>query len=131
MRPISRIEELESIVLKALAPNSVTTGTRTGASWRLAISRALLTKQELVDATTLEAVISEFVVRENTRPGLSEVPPPMPQAEEPPANRTIAAAPMALVGGSAAAIAADSPAARRSPSAASLPEGGARGACVV
>jgi serine/threonine protein kinase/tetratricopeptide (TPR) repeat protein len=109
--------ELESIVLKALAPQRDDRYPN-GRELALAISRALLTKQELVDATTLEAVISEFVVRENTRPGLSEVPPAMPAAEESPANRTIAAVPMAL-GGAQAIAPAPLP---EEPQAASLPE---------
>jgi len=90
--------ELEVIVLKALAPSRGDRYTN-GRDLAGAIGRALLTKQQLVDATTLEAVIGEFVVRENTRPGLSEVPPPVQlAAEEPAGNRTIAAAPMALGG---------------------------------
>jgi tetratricopeptide (TPR) repeat protein len=91
--------ELEAIVLKALAsqrddrfPN--------GRELAAAIGRALLVKQVLVDATTLEAVIGEFVVRENTRPGLSELPPALAvlSGDDGAGNRTIAAAPMALVG---------------------------------
>ena len=90
--------ELETIVHKALAPGREDRF-QNGRELAAAIGRALLGRQELVDATTLEAVIGEFVVRENTRPGLSEVPPPghaPPAVEDAPGNRTIAAAPMAL-----------------------------------
>lgn len=92
--------ELEGIVMRALAPTRDARFAN-GRDLASAIGRALLTKQELVDATTLEAVISEFVVRENTRPGLSELPPaghPAPARDEPAGNRTIAAVPMALGG---------------------------------
>jgi tetratricopeptide (TPR) repeat protein len=103
--------ELEAIVMKALAP-ARDDRFANGREFAAAIGRALLGKQELVDATTLEAVIAEFVVRENTRPGLSEVPPPiaaMAPVDEP-GNRTIAAVPMALLGaGPAADSAADEP----------------------
>jgi serine/threonine protein kinase/tetratricopeptide (TPR) repeat protein len=93
--------ELEAIVVKALAPAREDRFAN-GRELAAAIGRALLVKQVLVDATTLEAVIAEFVVRENTRPGLSELPPPglaPVQPEGPAGNRTIAAVPMALGGG--------------------------------
>ena len=101
--------ELEPIVLKALAP--LREGRFSdGREFAAAIGRALLTKQVLVDASTLEAVIADFVVRENTRPGLSELelmgagagggPGPVDEAA---GNRTIAAVPMALGGGSPSA----------------------------
>ena len=82
--------ELEAIVLRALAPRREDRYAN-GRELAAAIGRALLAKQELVDAATLEAVIAEFIVRENTRPGLSELPPAAVVAapvEEPAGNRT-------------------------------------------
>jgi eukaryotic-like serine/threonine-protein kinase len=90
--------ELEAIVMRAL---SVKADDRfpTGRDMAGAIGRALLAKQEFVDAATLEATIANLVIRENTRPGQSELPPalsapagPMSVAD----NRTQAAVPMAL-----------------------------------
>ncbi len=110
--------ELEAIVQKALAPareDRYANGRELAAS----IGRALLATQMLVDASTVEAVISEFIVRENTRPGLSELPVvPAEPGEEQAGNRTIAAAPMALGGAGAAADAAsaeDAPLPRADP----------------
>jgi eukaryotic-like serine/threonine-protein kinase len=92
--------ELEAIVMRAL---SLKADDRfpTGRDMAGAIGRALLAKQEFVDAGTLEATIGNLVVRENTRPGASEVPPALgahvdsivPSAAD---NRTQAAVPMAL-----------------------------------
>ncbi len=67
--------ELEAIAMKALAlrPDE---RFATAREFTSAIGRALLTKQQLVDATALEAAISDLVVRENTRPGVSEPPAP-------------------------------------------------------
>ena len=91
--------ELETIVMKALAPKREDRYS-TGRDLAAAIGRALLATQELVDAAALEGVIAELVVRENTRPGLSD-PPPADAAAGPrelPPNGTLAAAPMALLG---------------------------------
>jgi serine/threonine protein kinase/tetratricopeptide (TPR) repeat protein len=66
--------ELEALVLKALAPRPEDRF-QTGREMAGAIGRALLLKQELVDATTLEGTIGQLVTRENTRPGASEPPP--------------------------------------------------------
>jgi serine/threonine protein kinase/tetratricopeptide (TPR) repeat protein len=87
--------ELETIVMKVLAPRREDRYAN-GRELAAAVGRALFARQELVDASTIEGVIAELIVRENTRPGLSELPPPPLPAEEPAGNRTIAAAPMAL-----------------------------------
>jgi serine/threonine protein kinase/tetratricopeptide (TPR) repeat protein len=67
--------ELEALVLKALAPRPEDRY-QTGREMAAAIGRALLLKQELVDASTLEATIAQLVTRENTRPGGVSEPPP-------------------------------------------------------
>ncbi len=89
-------EELEAIVMKALSPKRDERFT-SGRELSSAITRALLLKQELIEASTLEATISQLVTRENTRPGASE-PPANPSAEASKAldGRTQAAAPIAL-----------------------------------
>ena len=66
--------ELEAIVMKALAPKRDERFV-SGRELSSAITRALLLKQELIEASTLEATISQLVARENTRPGVSEPPP--------------------------------------------------------
>ncbi len=86
-------DELEKIVMRALAPRR-DERFQTGRELQTAISRALLAKQELVDATTLEQTIAQLVSRENTRPGASEPP----HREEDPRGadlRTMAAVPAA------------------------------------
>jgi len=68
--------ELEQIVMKALQPRKedrYATARELGTE----IARALMAKQELVDASTLEAVIAQLVVRSAT-----EAPPPAPPKEE-------------------------------------------------
>src|SRR5215472_7062583 len=72
--------ELEGIVMKALSPRA-DDRFATGRDLAAAIGRALLQRQELVDASTLEATIAQLCVRENTHPGVSEVPPPGSAAE--------------------------------------------------
>ena len=67
--------ELEAIAMRALAPKREDRYA-TGRDMAAAIGRALLGRQELVDASTLEATIAQLFVRENTHPGLSEAPPP-------------------------------------------------------
>ena len=93
--------ELEVIVMKALAPRR-DDRYPSGRDLAATIGRALLLRQEYVDASTLEASIAQLFVRENTRPGQSQVPPP-PQGEDggpapPSEHRTQAAAPMAISG---------------------------------
>jgi serine/threonine protein kinase/tetratricopeptide (TPR) repeat protein len=92
--------ELESIVMRALSPRREDRfpGGRDMAG---AIGRALLAKQEFVDAATLEGAIASLVGRENARPDASKRPPAPSGALESPsqtnaANRTQAAVPMAL-----------------------------------
>jgi serine/threonine protein kinase/tetratricopeptide (TPR) repeat protein len=91
--------ELEAIVMKALAAKR-DERYATGRDLAAAIGRALLQRQEYVDASTLEGTIAQLFVRENTRPGLSEPPAAgsadaasSPQAEP---HRTQAAAPKAI-----------------------------------
>jgi serine/threonine protein kinase/tetratricopeptide (TPR) repeat protein len=106
--------ELETIVMRALAAKA-DDRFPTGRDMAGAIGRALLAKQEFVDAASLEATISNLVVRENTRPGQSELPPalslpagPLSSAD----NRTQAAVPMALSsleGGLSASLSIESP----------------------
>ncbi len=88
--------ELEAIVMKALAPKRDERFT-TGRELCSAITRSLLLKQELIEASTLEATIAHLVTRENTRPGVSEPPGPggadLSKALD---GRTQAAGPMAL-----------------------------------
>ncbi len=92
--------ELEAIVMKALEPRKEDRFA-TGRELASAISRALLVKQELVDAATLETTLTQLVARENTRPGSnapSDAPPPpseLPSDVEAAPNRTQAAVPFA------------------------------------
>jgi eukaryotic-like serine/threonine-protein kinase len=68
--------ELEAITMKALSPKREERFS-TGRDMSSAILRALLAKQELVDASTLEAVIGQIVAREGAHPdspGLSVGP---------------------------------------------------------
>ncbi len=60
--------ELEEIALRALAKNA---GERFDSAREMAaaVSRALITRQELVDAHVLETLIAELVTREHTSPG--------------------------------------------------------------
>ncbi|MEO8876097.1 MAG: protein kinase, partial [Polyangiaceae bacterium] len=100
--------ELEAMVMKALEPRKEDRYA-TGRELASAISRALLVKQELVDAASLEATLTLLVTREITRPG-SDRPAAAasisPEAPEPVeldsafvdpemSNRTQAAAPAA------------------------------------
>ena len=68
---------------------------QSGRELQTAISRFLLAKQELIDASTVEGVISLLVSRENTRPGNTE--PPLLSLEDSRGAdlRTIAAVPPA------------------------------------
>src|SRR5580658_306816 len=68
-------DELEKIVMRALSPRR-DDRFQTGREFQTAIARALLAKQELVDATTLEQTIAQLVSREATHPGASVPPPP-------------------------------------------------------
>jgi serine/threonine protein kinase/tetratricopeptide (TPR) repeat protein len=99
--------ELEAIVMKALEPRKEDRYA-TGRELASAVSRALLVKQELVDAATLEATLTQLVTRENTRPGSNapeapsnaSIPAPAPASVAPSeidnsSNRTQAAAPLA------------------------------------
>ncbi|HEY8074620.1 MAG TPA: serine/threonine-protein kinase, partial [Labilithrix sp.] len=86
-------DELEAIVMRALSAKREERY-QTGRELQMAIARALLAKQELVDATTLEQAISQLVSRENTRPGQSE-PPPKEDDARSADLRTIAAVPAA------------------------------------
>ncbi len=86
-------DELEKIVMRALSPKR-DDRFQTTRELQTAISRALLAKQELVDATTLEQTILQLVSRENTRPGASE-PPQKEDDPRAPDLRTIAAVPAA------------------------------------
>jgi serine/threonine protein kinase/tetratricopeptide (TPR) repeat protein len=91
--------ELEAIVMRALSPRREDRFAM-GRDMASAIGRALLAKQEFVDATTLEAAIAQLTGRENTRHEGSQRPPSLSVAPENPsqasANRTQAAVPMAL-----------------------------------
>jgi eukaryotic-like serine/threonine-protein kinase len=92
--------ELEAITMKALSPKAVDRFP-TARDMAGAIGRVLLAKQEFVDAGTLEATIANLFVRENTHPGLSDLPPALSVPHESAAgsgaeNRTQAAVPMAL-----------------------------------
>jgi len=81
--------ELEAIIVKALAPqrDDRFANCRELSS---AIGRALLARQELVDASTLEASIAQLVVRDAARE-----PEPVASPEPKPEHRTQAAAPSA------------------------------------
>ncbi len=70
--------ELEQIVLKALEPRKEDRYA-TARELGNAVARALMANQELVDATALETVIAQLVVRS----GAPEPPPPPPEPEEP------------------------------------------------
>jgi serine/threonine protein kinase/tetratricopeptide (TPR) repeat protein len=61
-------DELEAIVMRALAPKREDRF-QTGRELQTAIARALLAKQELVDATTLEQTIGQLVSRDTMRGG--------------------------------------------------------------
>jgi tetratricopeptide (TPR) repeat protein len=96
--------ELESITMKLLSPKREDRFP-SGRELASAIARALLQKQELVDAAILEATIAQLVIRENTHPGVSEPPAAgsaalsAPGAEAGAPNvdlRTQAAVPLAL-----------------------------------
>jgi serine/threonine protein kinase/tetratricopeptide (TPR) repeat protein len=91
--------ELEAIAMRALSPRREDRFAM-GRDMAGAIGRALLAKQEFVDATTLEATIAQLTGRENTRSEGSQRPPSLSIASENPsqasANRTQAAVPMAL-----------------------------------
>ena len=113
--------ELEAIAMRALAPKREDRYA-TGRDMAAAIGRALLGRQELVDASTLEATIAQLFVRENTHPGLSEAPPPLDAHDAPepsrrePENRTQAAAPMAISGLEGGALSLVPPELPRDPS---------------
>ncbi|MCA9587571.1 MAG: protein kinase [Myxococcales bacterium] len=77
-------EELETITMRLLAPKA-DDRFQTGRELSSAIARAMLARQQLVDASTLETIVGELVVREVEPAG---------QVEE--RNRTQAAAPRAL-----------------------------------
>jgi len=83
-------EELESIVMKLLAPKA-DDRFATGRDVAAAIARAMLVRQVLVDAASLEQTIEELVPREGPALRSSEVPPPYA-----PEHHTQAAAPVAL-----------------------------------
>jgi len=84
-------QELETIVMRALEARP-DDRYQTGRELAGAVARALLVKQELVDAATLEGTIAQLVTREVTRPGVSEPPskearigassPPAPALDE-------------------------------------------------
>ncbi|MGO8999827.1 MAG: serine/threonine-protein kinase PknK [Polyangiaceae bacterium] len=87
-------DELEKIVMRALSTKREDRF-QTGRELQTAIARALLAKQELVDATTLEQTIAQLVSREATHPGAS-VPPANKEDDARSADlRTIAAVPAA------------------------------------
>jgi serine/threonine protein kinase/tetratricopeptide (TPR) repeat protein len=90
-------QELEEIVMKALAP-SRDDRFATARELSAAIARALLVRQELVDASTLELVIASLIVRETSRPK---------EEERPAEHRTSAAAPMAKSVGVVSQVAHD------------------------
>jgi eukaryotic-like serine/threonine-protein kinase len=81
--------ELETIVMKLLAA-SVEDRFSSGRDLAGAIARAMLVKQVLVDATSLESTLTELVPREAPLHLQSEAPPPVVE------NYTQAAAPAAL-----------------------------------
>ncbi len=82
-------EELETIVMKLLAPRAEDRFV-TGRDVAAAIARAMLVRQVLVDAASLEQVIAELVPREGPKIVSSEIPPQQPE------YHTQAAAPAAL-----------------------------------
>lgn len=81
-------QELESIVLKLLAPLPEDRY-QTGRDASAAIGRAMLLKQVFVDSTTLESTIASLVPRERAE---------STSADQPPEHHTQAAAPHALSG---------------------------------
>jgi serine/threonine protein kinase/tetratricopeptide (TPR) repeat protein len=68
--------ELEEIVMKLLARDPADRF-QTGREVASAISRVLLTRQQLIDSHVLETVLAELVPREHTSPGLP-LPEPIP-----------------------------------------------------
>ncbi len=68
--------DLEEIVMKLLARDP-TERFQTGREVASAISRVLLTRQQLIDSHVLEAVLAELVPREHTSPGVP-LPEPIP-----------------------------------------------------
>jgi serine/threonine protein kinase/tetratricopeptide (TPR) repeat protein len=84
-------DELEALVMRALSPNR-NDRYQTGREFQTAIARALLAKQELVDATTLEQAISQLAPRDSPRPGESDGPAKDDDGRD---LRTIAAVPAA------------------------------------
>jgi eukaryotic-like serine/threonine-protein kinase len=92
--------ELEAIAMRALSAKREERF-ESARDMAGAIGRALLAKQEFVDAATLEATIANLVTRENTQPGRNEPSQaPLPRGELPGLGgadqRTQAAVPMAL-----------------------------------
>jgi serine/threonine protein kinase len=85
--------ELEKIVMTALSEKREERY-QSGRELQTAIARALMAKQELVDATTLEQAIVQLVSREATRPGAS-IPPAKEDEARSADLRTIAAVPAA------------------------------------
>jgi eukaryotic-like serine/threonine-protein kinase len=83
-------EELEAIVMRLLAPNREERFP-SGRDVAAAVARAMLVRQVLVDASSLEQTIDELVPRAGPVFKSSELPPP--QAPE---HHTQAAAPVAL-----------------------------------
>src|SRR5580692_2848591 len=65
--------ELETITMRALSPRPEDRFP-TARDMAGAIGRVLLAKQEFVDAGTLEATLANLFVRENTHPGVSDLP---------------------------------------------------------
>ncbi len=95
-------EELESIVMKLLAP-SRDERFASGRDVAAAIARAMLVRQVLVDGVSLEQTIAELVPREGPALLSSEVPPPY-VAE----HHTQAAAPAALAQGDVSRVSGQS-----------------------
>jgi serine/threonine protein kinase/tetratricopeptide (TPR) repeat protein len=92
--------ELEAIVMRALSPKREDRF-GVGRDMAGAIGRALLAKQEFVDAATLEATIAQLTGRENARLDASQLSPALSVASKSVSqanagNRTQAAVPMAL-----------------------------------
>ncbi len=102
-------EDLESIVMKALAPKR-DERFQSGRELAMAIALALLAKQELVDASTLEHAIAQLAERETETEASSEVArvPPNEAAPKNPELRTQAAVPFARGSTGAEAAAAQS-----------------------
>ncbi|MBX3212183.1 MAG: protein kinase [Labilithrix sp.] len=101
-------EELEAIVMKLLAP-SRDDRFASGRDVAAAVARAMLVRQVLVDASSLEQTIDELVPRSAPALKSSEIPPP-----HVPEHHTQAAAPAALAQGDSRVP---------GPSAASVPPG--------